>query len=292
MAGRVDEAAGGVDRCGRAGVAHTHAGGRDEECVAAAGDLPGDRGGHHHAAIAVGRRGADGAGRGGVDEDTDVRGGVQRVRGPDSVADRAGVLLREGVHQDGAGQPRGVPVREAVREDVAGAGVQSGVRGGAAGAGDSVGVGSRGGDLPAIGEGAVPGVREQGWGRDGAEAGVVADADVLPDVGDHVGDVSDGDGGEPAVGEFGDGGDRAGDHVDGLGGGGIRAGAGVAAGDPGAAVRGVPAGGEEQPGRAAAGAGEPGEDGADDEEREDHGRHPRRHGTPIGDFCFPSLAST
>ncbi len=119
----------------------------------------------------------------------------------------------------------------------------------------------------------------------------MADADVLPDVGDHVGDVSDGDGGESAVGEPGDGRDRAGDHVDGLGGGGGGAGVGVAAGDPGAAVRDLPAGGEGQPRRAAAGAGEFGEDGAHDEEREDHGRHPRRYGARIWDFHSNFLVS-
>ena len=89
----------------------------------------------------------------------------------------------------------------------------------------------------------------------------MADAYVLPDLGDLIGDVPDGDGSEPAGREPHTQHDKADDWVDRLGEGGDRARLGVV--DCGAisSLRHLPADGEEQPRRAEIGKGEAVADG-------------------------------
>ena len=72
--------------------------------LAAAGDLLGHDHRDHHAAAPARRRRAARARRCGANQDLDLRRCLLRLRGPDPLADRAGLLLRTRLHQDRAGQ--------------------------------------------------------------------------------------------------------------------------------------------------------------------------------------------
>jgi len=136
MAGRGAEASGGVDRHRGPPVVRAGTSRGDEERVAAAGDIHGHDRGDHNAAIAPGGRGPDGPRRRGAHQDPHLRGGLLCLRGPDSVAYRARLLLRSWLHQDGARQPRGLPIRGSFRELVVGVRVQPGVQRGSSRPGD------------------------------------------------------------------------------------------------------------------------------------------------------------
>jgi hypothetical protein len=195
MAGRGAEAPGGVDRHRGHHVAGAGAGGGDEERVAAAGDIPGHDRGDHNAAVATGGRGPDGPGRRGAHQDLDLRGGLLGLRGPDTVAHRTRLLLRPWLHQDGARQPRGLPIRGSIRELVAGIRVQPGVQRGAPRPSDPLRLRPRWRHLFAACEVPLRGLRKQRRRRDGGTAGIVAYAHLLPDVRDFLCHVLDGHGG-------------------------------------------------------------------------------------------------
>uniref|UniRef100_A0A0E0RHX4 Uncharacterized protein n=1 Tax=Oryza rufipogon TaxID=4529 RepID=A0A0E0RHX4_ORYRU len=255
--------------------------GRGAQRVAAAVHLPRHHRRDHHPASPARRRRAARPRRRRAHADAHVRRRVLRVRRPDPVAHRARLLLRPRLHQDRPRKPRRLRLRLRLRRLVARARLRARVRRGAAGAGHPVGVGARGGHLPAARQVAVRGVRLARRRRHGEEARVVADAHVLPDVGDLVGDVPHRHGSEPAGGEPDGGDDRAGDRVDAVGEGRHCAGlavAGVCAVD---SVPDLPAGGEDQPRRAAAGEGAVGEDGAYEQGGEDHGWNAVPHGRSL-----------
>ena len=119
-------------------VARPHARWRLAGSLAAADDLLGhDRRDHHPAAPARRRRAAR-AQRCGADQDLDLRRRLLCLWGPDPLADRVDLLLRARLHQDGAGQPRGLPVRRHVRELIPWARLQAGLQRSSVNAGDSL----------------------------------------------------------------------------------------------------------------------------------------------------------
>lgn len=213
--------------------------------MAAARDLPRHHRRDHHPASASRRRRAARPRRLRAHQDADVRRRVLRLRRPDPVANRARFLLRPRVHQDRAREPNRLPVRLLVRKLVVGARIQPGFQRSAVGSGDPVGFRESRRDLSPAREVALRRLRQQRRRRDRGATRIVADAHVLSDVGDFVGDVLDGDGSESIERESDFQHDQADDRVDRLGQGGDRAWFGVVDRGSVSSVLDLPADGED-----------------------------------------------
>ena len=72
--------------------------------LAAVGDLLGHDHRDHHGAAPAQRRRAARSRRCGADKDVDLHRRLLRLRGPNPLADRSGLLLRVWLHQNGVGQ--------------------------------------------------------------------------------------------------------------------------------------------------------------------------------------------